>query len=283
MLKAALYWVIMLVAALAVGPAAASLVGGLRAADGAGHVTPLTSGGTALGVVAGVAALLIAIAASLIAGRLLGARAAMTVAGIVAAWIAVRTAAPDKLIQRTQRPGIVWLLSVEGLIFGVLAVIGVWAVMRCGEPKRGRPPRMADAGLKSLALGALAAAPVAGVIAYLVAFETLKLQTVFAASFAGIGAGAAAAMACSAVSGERSGAHATMAAFIGMAALAAIGPASALAIDSAPGALLKSAYSGAYFPLAAPLAFDWIAGAFLGVPIGIGWAGAMIDKHPTGS
>jgi len=68
-----------------------------------------------------------------------------------------------------------------------------------------------------------------------------------------------------------------------MAVLCAIGPATALAVNTAPGSLLKSAYDGTYFPLAAPLAFDWIAGAFLGVPIGIGWASAMIDKHPVAS
>lgn len=280
MLKAVLYWIIMLLAALAVGPAAGALVGGLRAPDGAGHVTPLTSTPAALGLGAGIAALLLAIGAAYLSARLLGPRAAMTVAGIVAAWIAVRSAAPDDLIQRTQRPGMVWLLAVEGAILGTLALFGAFAVLRAGGPARGEPRTFADGGLKSIAAGAAAAAPVAAVIAYLVAFESLKLQTVFAASFAGIGAGAAAALACSLVSSERSIVRPTLAAFAGMALLAAVGPASALAVNS--GAMLKSAYAGMYFPLAAPLAFDWIAGAFLGIPIGIGWAGAMIDKHPPG-
>lgn len=283
MLKAVLYWVVMSLAALAVGPAAGALIGGLRAADGAGNVTPLTSSAPVLGLGAGAAALVIAIVASVISARLLGARAAMTVAGIVVAWVAVRTGMPDVLVRRTHGSGVVWPLSIEGLIFGVLAVIGAGLVLRTGTRPSDEEPMFGPGGLKALGAGALAAVPIGGVIVYFVAFETLKLQTIFAASFAGVGAGAAASLVCSALSTDRSPTRATLAAFLGMAILAAVGPISVLAVNSTPGALLKSAYAGSYFPLAAPLAFDWIAGAFLGVPIGIGWAGSMLEKHPSPS
>jgi len=282
MLKAVLYWIVMALAALVIGPAAGALVGNLRAADGAGHVTPLTSVGPVVGMGAGLAALALAVLTSLACARFLGIRAAMTVAGIIAAWTAIRTAMPDDLVIRAQGTGVLVPLAVEGLIFGILAAVGAGLLLRAGEHgQKDVSPLLGPEGLKAIGIGALVAVPIGGVIVYVVAFETLKLQTVFSASFAGIGAGAVAALACSAVSPDRSAARATIGAFLGMAILATIGPVSALAINSAPGALLRSAYGGTYFPLAAPLAFDWIAGAFLGVPVGIGWAGSMLDKSPA--
>lgn len=280
MLKTFLYWTVMLIAALGVGPAAGALIGRLHATDGAGHVTPLTSASPMLGLGAGIAALAIAIVVAFIAGKLLGTRAAMTVAGLVVAWVAVRSGMPDDLVRRAQGASVVWPMAIEGLIFGALGVAGAWVVLKSGERAQDEEPLISKDGLRALGGAALAAVPIAGVIVYLVAFETLKLQTIFAASFAGIGAGAAAALVCTAIGPAGSStSRATVAAFIGMAVLATAGPASAMAVNSRPGSLLASAYSGGYFPLAAPGVFDWIAGAFLGVPIGVGWAGSTLEKR----
>ena len=45
------------------------------------------------------------------------------------------------------------------------------------------------------------------------------------------------------------------------------------------GGLASVVYSGDVLPLARPLSLQWAAGAMIGSPIGIGWAGAMLDAR----
>ena len=45
------------------------------------------------------------------------------------------------------------------------------------------------------------------------------------------------------------------------------------------GTMVADMYAGELFALARPAPLDWIAGGFIGVAIGISWAGSMIDRH----
>ena len=65
---------------------------------------------------------------------------------------------------------------------------------------------------------------------------------------------------------------------LAMTFLAAIGPVASLAFHGSAG-VLRAAYSGNYFGLASPLALDWVAGALLGLPLGLSWSGSMIEKR----
>jgi len=43
--------------------------------------------------------------------------------------------------------------------------------------------------------------------------------------------------------------------------------------------LTSAVFAGGVLPLAKPLSLQWAAGAVIGAPIGIGWAGAMLDAR----
>ena len=66
---------------------------------------------------------------------------------------------------------------------------------------------------------------------------------------------------------------------IPIAVLAIVGPLSGEALASS--GVVATTYKGNLFPLANISALDWIAGGLLGIPLGVAWAGSMIEKrHP---
>ena len=113
-----------------------------------------------------------------------------------------------------------------------------------------------------LAAGALAA--------WLVAVTPLKGQDVMAAVAAGAAAAAAARLADIRVP------LAPVA--VPLAVLAVLGPVAGLVL-SGSGDVVAASYQGALAPIAQITPLDWIAGALLGIPLGAGWAGSMIEKR----
>jgi hypothetical protein len=283
--RAVISWVLLLAALLAVGPFCASLIGGLEGSDGGLRVTPITSTTPIHGITMALAGLAGAAVVGVISARLLGIKSGLSMAGLVVAWIAYRTGRPDAMLRRTQDAGLLYQLSLEGLIIGTAGVLLAMLIVRGARHSGGLaaasdkpvPHNHADNPRMGMLAGVGAAVVVAALLGWLLGFETLKLQALGAAVVAGIGAGVAAHLAGTALSPGISARQTVLSAFVAIAVLATVGPVSAFAAGS--GGVLKSAYDGSFFGLAAPVPLDWLAGALLGAPIGLGWAGSMIDKR----
>ncbi len=287
MLHGALRWLLPLVALLVFGPVAWMLTGHLRGPDGSDHASLLLSTTPLKGITLGVLALVLAGGVGLITARLIGASYGLFATGLVLAWAAWGTGDIDA-IARAQSAyaggapsatSFFLRLSLEAAILLPLAVaiaITIFYYAResahTADPHPFRPfanrfqPTL---WLQERAAIGLAAACVAGaVVAWLIAQESNKGQTFAAAAFAGL---------LGAVAGRLGANRASGAVFIAAPALlAVIGPILALLMG---GGTLHTATSGTLFNLARPLPLDWLAGAFVGVPIGLSWAASMIDQH----
>lgn len=273
-------WSIYLIALFIAGPAAGALVGSVRATDG-GPASPLVSAAPMTGLAFALIALFIALAIGIIAAKLLGTGAGMTAAGVVVAWTAWRTADVDQLIRTAHSGSPLTRLAIEGVVFGIAGLLVTFACWTFGRLRDGRAPRPADgpaplaqvkkllsskAGMLSVLVGIV----VGGVAAWLIAATPLKGQAVFAA----IAAGAFAAAAVRLVDFEAP----IPAMFLPILLLAVIGPLTGLMLAGS-GGVLATSYKGALFPLANISPLDWIAGGLLGIPLGISWAGSMIEKR----
>jgi hypothetical protein len=175
-------------------------------------------------------------------------------------------------------------LSLEGLLVGAAAVGIAALILRVARsqptppgaspPPRDEPSRL---GIDSSAVIALGVALVtACVVAWVMVQDkdTLKGQTVAGAALAGMfGAFAG-----------RLGTHRApvLVFFVAIAILAAAGPAAATVglWSGGSGGVIGAAYAGRLLPLARPLPLDWMAGAFVGIPVGLSWAASMTDIHP---
>jgi hypothetical protein len=123
--------------------------------------------------------------------------------------------------------------------------------------------------------GGLAVLPVAiiagAAAAWFIGVTPLKGQAVFAAMLAGV-VGAAV--------GRLVDFEAALPSLVlPIVALAVLGPLSGFALAGGGGSnVVHAAYKGTLFPLANITALDWIAGALIGVPAGVAWAGSMMEK-----
>lgn len=279
-------WAIYGLAVLVLGPLAGWLTGMLSAIDGGTEATPLLSASPARGVGVGVIAWLIAMGTGLAAARYHGVGPAYTAAGLVLAWAAWGTAQVDELIRTAQSARPLFLLACEGTIFGALSLGGAVAIARLagfpGTRASGQAAVSPDVGsgtghghhrlfvrgMAAIGAGFLSAT----VVAWLVAASPLKGQSLAATIFASA-AGAAAArltdpfaapplLLCPAL-------------LLGLA-----GPLSGLMVigGDAPD-VIYAAYRDMLLPTANPVPFDWLAGAFLGMPLGSTWADSILHRH----
>jgi hypothetical protein len=308
MLTAALKQLPWMLALFVLGPIAGHLAGGLRAADGSGDATLLLGNTPVAGVVAGLVTLAFAGLAGIFASRLNGCRSGMNAAGIVLAWAASQTATIDAILRRAQSPAPLMTLAIEGLIFGLLAapVAGlIWHAglgrgmhnaahplpdgapgllgFALGAPRRGKlllgeHQSLAAAALRSIlrpsGLAAIGATVVAGVvICHLVCQDTLKGQAIFGAALTGI-----VAVPLGRLAGESLKEQPPMVAFVlGFAVLGLVGPLAAQLVQG--GSLIETLYSGKLLGVASPVSLDWLAGAFLGLPIGEAWFCSMFQAQ----
>lgn len=289
-------WTIYLIAIFVAGPAAGALVGVIHAIDG-GPASPFVSASPGLGLASAVGALAIALVIGLFTGKFLGLGPAMTASGLVVAWTAWRTADVDQLIRTAQSGRPLKMLAVEGVILGTAGfLIALFCWLASGRQDASElsdeggnraarkvagaakySPGIGGAfmfrklfggkgGPASIAVGLVAG----GVAAWLIAATPLKGQAIFAA----IAAGAFAAAAGRLVDFEAP----VPAMFFPIAILAAIGPLTGI-VMSGSGGIVAAAYKGTLFPLANISPLDWIAGGLLGIPLGVSWAGSMIEKR----
>lgn len=289
MLNVLIRWAIPLAALLVLGPLASLLVSGLRASDGSQQISLLVSSSPVQGLIAGIVALLLALAAGVVGARFIEQRSGLMAAGLVLAWAAWQTGQIDRILARTRSGSTLYTLALEAAIFGVLAVVVAMVILRVptrmprfiaegdttrtlGERTHHEPTAMRD---KSAVVAIAAAIAGAGVGAWFVGAETLKGQTFGAAAAAGLLAAAA---------GRLSAQRASPAWFFaGVAVLAAAAPIMATFAHGGTLGPTRAALDHRLFPLARPLPLDWIAGAFIGIPLGLWWAGSMIEKHEHAS
>jgi len=300
MLEAALRWIIPLAALLILGPMAGLLTAALHAPDGSTHSTILLNQTPLLGLVAVAAAFALATLAGVISSRLHGPSAGLFTAGLVLAWSAWGTGNIDQILRRTQSGSIFWTLAIEGAIVGVLGCLAAAVILACARrPANDVAPETASPGLlggiirqfrdiagppgdgddenaKRLAAAGVAfilALGAAAIGAWLLARESLKGQTLAAAVVAGV---------LAAGIGHAGDQRARATLFFAVLAILAIAAPLAAALKySDPAGAVRAAYASSLLPLARIMPLDWIAGAFLGIPIGISWAGSMLEKHPA--
>lgn len=274
------------------GPIAGTLTGALRAADGSHAASPLFCTTPALGLLCGIGALVIALLLGLIASRLVSVACGFTAAGLVMAWAAWRTGQIDDMIRTSQSGQPLLSQCLEGVVFGALGLgvaVAIWVVGKRETHAHDQPKSPDDAIFELLSKGIAAAflkvfrgrggatvipvALIAGAAAaWFIGVSPLKGQAVFAAITAGVLAAAAGRLVDADVS--------LPSLVLPVVALAVLGPLSGYAIAGGGATqIVAASYKNALFPVANITALDWVAGAMLGVPIGVAWAGSMLEKH----
>jgi hypothetical protein len=284
-------WTFYLAALLIVGPLAGSLMARLYAPDGGRDASPLVSTSPGLGLALGIGVLLLALVLGALAARFCGAKPGLSTAGVVVAWAAWRTGTIDQMIRTAHSGGPLTRQAAEGALLGALGIAVVLVITAAGashrEPNEPSLPtgeyrfapslKRASAGFAASfrppAVIALPFAILAGaVVAGLVAATPLKGQAVFAATFGAVAAAAAGRLAYDEVSFPFL--------YLSVAMLAVAGPLTGLTAGGGL-AVVKASYANTLFPLANITAMDWIAGALLGVPLGVAWAGSMVEKRAS--
>lgn len=275
-------WFLPLVAVFLLGPACASLVGGLKAGNGSHDVSLIMSSSPAVGIVFGSVCLLAAALVGIVGARSVDARTGTLSAGLVVGWAAWRTGTLDQVLLLHPHAMTLVLLAIEGLIVGSLGLVAAFAIMRGVRPSPDdvhgaveAPVRacMTKAGLVGAGVGAVAAL----VVAHIVVFSPLRGQALGGAVLGGIAAGAIGSLAGASVSDKPA---APIAIFASMLLAACVAPLVALVVPGVgrlPTSVLEANIPGPV--LVQPL--DWVAGMFIGVPIGMGWASASIGKTHT--
>lgn len=280
MRTAAARWTFLLVVLFGLGPIVSSmLLGGLRDVDG-GHAASLLVGASPTsGLIRGLMMILAAGAVGVVGALVFGRDAGVLATGFMFVWGAWRVGTTEEIIRVAGGGGPLKALALEGVIVTAAGVAIGFVLQALGKKDHAEGVLLAsrdEASKLVPTVGAiLAAAAVAGGVAgWLVAAVPLKGQAVFAAICAGIAAGGAAQ-----VVGTLFAARPTIVTvLISMVALAAVGPLAAQVMSGSR--VLADAEAGKLFMLARPISLDWLAGAFLGIPIGLGWAASMLDRQP---
>lgn len=279
MKQAVLRWTMYLGALFVAGPVAGLLMAGVRAPDGGPDASPLTGADPVRGLLLGLGAVAIAGAMGLLAARLTNAWAAMTTVGLTLAWAAWRAGNVEMILREANSAAPLWRLAIEGAIFGGLAVaimIGIHAITVRDHHESA--PRAAaglgktvreSAGGTGVLLAVFAAIVAGAGAAWIIANTGLKGQTVGAALMAGLVGAAVGRLVDNRVPASVF--------LVPAAVLAVVAPAAAAVAFR--GDIVAVVNHGGLFPVARVMPLDWIAGAFLGVPIGLGWTATMVDKR----
>jgi len=187
------------------------------------------------------------------------------------------------LVRERQGGGFLMTLAVEGLVVSLAgAAIGALLMVINGRRQAaGAAPggilllERGENASKGAVLGVslLAGVAAGGVVAWFCAVTDLKGQTLMAGVLAAIAAGAASHLAGNAMHSSVS----PVPSLLAMALLGLVGPLLARGMHGEH--VVEAVYGGALFGPGRLMSLDWAAGALLGVPIGMGWAGAMLDSR----
>ncbi len=282
MLKAALRSIVVVASLLAIGPLAAMLINSLRDADGGRAVTLLVNGNLGGGLAAGAVVFVAAAIVGLAASHFLSLNTGLMSAGIILAWGRWGEGTLEGVVRRAGNGKDLTMLAVEGLVVTLIAAALTRLMVKVAHNAQhpdSKPSGALIAGPDGASIWPmffavlLAGAAAAGVITWLLSVSGAKGQTFAAAVLGAIAAGATAQVIASS-----KGFHAMPATpMLSIALVALVGPLVAMVMHGA--GLIDAVYSGKVFSLARPFCLDWAAGALLGVPIGLGWAGSMLDRR----
>ncbi len=284
-------WSFTLGALFVVGPLAARLTASLHARDGSIHTSLLVTASPAVGLLVTLLTLALAALLAIPAGRIFGPRFALRIAAFCLAWASWTTGTVDEIIRSLHGDSPVATLAFEGALVGTLGLGLFLLVLRFskiqdhgpdGRDLRAGPDSPANL-FRALAspagMGTLAASLVgAALLAWVFAIEPLKGQAVFGAFMAGIGAGAAGHLAAMALGADERHEFSFLP-FLAPAILGILGPLSMSIMLENATTLREAAYAGRLFPLGHILPLDWLAGSFLGVPIGLAWVKSMSEDE----
>lgn len=281
MKTAAIKWSLAGVALFAIGPACAWLTARVGP-DGIQPGTPLVSASPLLGGLGLLGALGLAAGIGILASRIATARWGYFCAGLALCWVAAHTATlagPAGLIRPAavagQAGSVYMRLLVEGLVcLTTLAPIAVYIWMRGAHPQgeagaseRGDPSNT-NAMVLGVGIGLVGA--LAGM--WLMANSGMKGQAVAAATVGGLVAGFAGHLLAHRAPG--------FALALGALLMCALAPAAGLFLGPRGVGGALAAGGDTLLPILRLTPLDIAAGVMLGVPIGHGWAGSMVDKHP---
>ncbi len=293
MLKSVLRWCLLLTTLLVVGPILAHFARSLRDADGGRAFTLLVNESPFSGLLLGLAATVAALLLGLIGSRFFALNAGYAMAGLVFGWASWQLGDVESIIRRARSGGDFPLLAIEGGLAVIAAAAVAVVLSRAAEHHRPTPKGTqralggwrgmcfhADSAATPAAVGiaVLAAAAACAAAVWIISVNPLKGQALFATLMGGIAAGAAA----NAAAGAK--AHVQpLVAILGMMAVAVAAPLTAMLLHGS--GIVEASFSDKLLPLSRPLSLDWACGALLGVPIGMGWTGAVLDsravEHPA--
>ncbi len=255
----------MAVAALVVGPTLSVLTSLARDADGGGAATLLVSGAPIMGAIAGLVAIAIASGLGMIVARITNPAMGLFCAGAAIAWPAFTGAVGEDVIRVAQSASPLWVLAGEGLLVTIVGVAASWIVI--GGPGAGEDSK--EIFDSQNALAASVTFLVGAIVAWALAREGTPGQILAAAGIASI-VGIAA--------GQSVAPGASMVVCIGAALLLSVlGPAAGAILQGRD--IVETAYSNGLFPLARITPLFWLAGAWMGAPIGAAWAASMLEKR----
>ncbi|MCE7973546.1 MAG: hypothetical protein DYG92_04360 [Leptolyngbya sp. PLA1] len=281
MIRSSLRWVLILGCLVVLGPLAAKLTGGLRDTSGGRATTLLVNATPGAAVLAGVAALALAAGSGLLGGWGFSMGTGLACAGLVLGWARWGLGTLDSIVRRAGDGSDLTLLAVEGLASGLMA-LGIGALV-VGASNRRQPEGEKGRGLLVLdgesgssrrnatIAGVLAGGAAGALVVWLCAVTELRGQTLLAVVIGGIGAGAASHLAGNSMRASLS----PLPAMAGLALVAGVSPLVAKVLHG--DGVLAAVFGGTFLPLGRPVSLDWAAGALLGVPVGMGWAGAVLD------
>lgn len=276
-----LRWGMLLIAFAVVGPLASLPLNAVRDVDGGHAISMFVNAGVFPGVIGAACVFAAALALGAIGAFLFSTGWACAYSGIVIAWGAYRCGTLEEIIRQARSDAPLTMLASEGLTAILFAGLIAGVIQRISAKRQGlavMPGSLIIQGdvpnLKTVTQIALAAGGVAaGVVAYLAAVTDFKGQGIFAAFFAAIIAGVA-----TQIVAKSKGGQATVVLVVASVVIPAIlGPAAAKILQGST--IVETVFAGRVIPLARVMGLDWAAGALLGAPVGLGWAGAMIDSR----
>lgn len=263
-------WGTFLAAILIIGPVIGMVADRIPPIPGARDGTALVSAAPALGLGLVAMCIVLATAIGCIGSRLISVSHGLTCAGLALAWAVFHTGRLLDLSRAVDPGSLGPRLAIEGAIVGVLVLVGTLLIIRVG-PKN--TPSLTEGLFSPASLGAAAAATAIGMfVAFIIARDD-KAGQAFAAAVAGGAVGAAVART---LVNNAPRASALLAIPLGAAACPLVG----FALSPKP--VDVAIVGGTVHALARIMPLDWCAGALIGIPFGITWAGSMIEKtHPN--
>lgn len=284
MIKGTIRWTFILAVLLGIAPFAARVASPLRGPEGSLETTLLTSTDAGRGLASLAVVALVAGAVGSLGSRVFSRDVGLAVAGLSFAWLAWRCGLPEPMVRVRRGADFFGMLAIESVLAGaaglvVAGCIGLAARERTRGDRAGLYAALVGDGedrrrvVAAALLAVVASAIGAEVVAYLLAFESIKGQAVAAALGAGIAAGAV-SLVLGLGMGVRVG---VLPPFVGM--LLAAGAAPLIARVKHGGGIVDAALALRLFDAARLAPLDWTTGAFLGIPVGWGWATSLAEPH----